>query len=372
MMEGNLNHGLIAVKDEKWIREWAITKYERGWPLCFGQGSLSFDRGSVSFYIRKNDLIGRRAMSTLNQAGVGKFQQSVQEFRSPDLFDKAATSGAQRRELDKALRLSGILQRSLDLRKMLEIFYSEAKSCVGVDRFVYVNHDHDMTVSFGVLDGNSLTYRLSLLEQTLGEATFVRKNNFTVKEQKLLEFLLCGLVYPLRNAIDYDAALRSALRDPMTGINNREAMHSAIVREVDLAHRHASSLALIAINVDNYGELKKRNELDTSGRIIHAIVDNILATVRGSDMVFRYSTEEFMVVLSNTEKEGAIQLAERIRNRVQATEVHCNNAIESTTVSMGVAWLNEDDDHQKLFQKVDQALFAAKEAGRNCVRFSEN
>lgn len=311
-------------------------------------------------------------MSTVNQAGVGKFQQLVQEFRSPDLFEKAATSEAHRRELDNALRLSGILQRSLDLRKMLEVFYLEAKRWVGVDRFVYVNHDHDITVSFGVLDGNSLTYRLSLLEQTLGEVTFVRKNNFTEKEQKLLEFLLCGLVYPLRNAIDYEAALRAALRDPMTGINNREAMDSAIVREIELAHRHSSSLALIAIKVDDFGELKNHNEPDASARIIHSVVDNILATVRGSDMVFRYGKDEFMVVLSNTEKEGAVQLAERIRSRVQATEVHCNNAIVSTTVSMGVAWLNQDEDQQELFQKVDQALFAAKEAGQNCVRYSEN
>lgn len=103
--------------------------------------------------------------------------------------------------------------------------------------------------------------------------------------------------------------------------------------------------------------------------MIRAVADLIQQTIRGSDMVFRYGGEEFVVVLSSTDIKGAVLLAERIRRKVECCEITCHGANISATISSGVAWLEtETQSAQELFNKADKALYAAKAGGRNCVR----
>ncbi|TPW10236.1 MAG: hypothetical protein FD130_2282, partial [Halothiobacillaceae bacterium] len=102
------------------------------------------------------------------------------------------------------------------------------------------------------------------------------------------------------------------------------------------------------------------------------VADVIQQTVRGSDMVFRYGGEEFVVLLSSTHVKGALLLAERIRRNIEINSVSCNGVTLSATVSLGVSWLEECDTGLTLFQKADSALYEAKAGGRNCVRHQQS
>lgn len=85
-------------------------------------------------------------------------------------------------------------------------------------------------------------------------------------------------------------------------------------------------------------------------------------------MLFRFGGEEFVVLLSNTDREGALLLAERIRCGVEKASVRTEHRSIAITVSLGVATLDITDTAKNLFEKADRALYVAKTSGRNCVR----
>ena len=307
-------------------------------------------------------------MSSVQSAA--NFGQSIRDLDNAALFNQItqADSEKDRAEIEIALRLASVLQTSLNIEQVFTTFIKEVNQIVPITGADYSNSAINTHCQFGEKDKHSVTYRLTVTEQALGEISFSRRKKFTIKETKFLEYLLCGLVYPLKNAISYQEALQAALKDPLTGVYNRASMDNTIAREVELAKRHKTCLSLIAIDIDHFKHINDTFGHSSGDCVIRAVADLIEQTVRGTDIVFRYGGEEFVVLLSNTDIKGAVLLAERIRRKVEACEIACNGANISATISSGVAWLENNETPQTLFNKADKALYAAKSGGRNCVR----
>lgn len=279
--------------------------------------------------------------------------------------DATATGG-----LDHVVRLSNVLQTSLDIEKIIEIFAYELKKIFPYEGLSYSDPSNEVAVLRGTRARHACSYRLEVMGQALGEMVFTRKTKFSAQESRTLEYVLMGLLYPLRNALMYRNAIQAAMRDPLTGVNNRAAFDVAIRREVELAHRHGYAMSLIALDIDYFKRVNDSYGHAVGDSAIRAVAEAIAACTRGTDMVFRYGGEEFMVLLSNTNHEGAMCLAERIRVHVQRTPYTMQNLSVLLTVSQGVACLGADQDARSLFAQADHALYAAKHGGRNCVRFA--
>ncbi len=308
-------------------------------------------------------------MAILSTAQTTDFDQSVQPPNHPALLAKATEIDFGRQDIDKALRIASALQTTLDIQKIIEIFILEASRWVSIDGAQFIYEKQNLKLSIGHQYDNSLTYPLSIPKQALGEITFMRRKRFTAAENKTLEYLLCSLVYPLRNGISYEKALQAALKDPLTGIHNRAAMNTSLIREVDLARRHQTPLSLIVIDLDYFKRINDTLGHDAGDQVLQHVANTLLDTIRGSDMVFRFGGEEFAILLTNTDKKGAMQLAQRIRRAIERNTVELNGEKIMPTASLGAACLSADDSEKSLFQKADKALYAAKAAGRNCIRF---
>lgn len=298
------------------------------------------------------------------------YKTTIQDLNNPALLARATELAEDGQDIEKALRIASVLQTTLDLRKILDLFFIETGRWIQVNGIAYEHPERGIQHLVGEQEKHTITYRLAITDQSLGEITFSRKRKFSNKENTALEYLLCGLVYPLRNAITYERAVLAALKDPLTGINNRAAMDAAMLREVELARRHGNSLSLIAIDIDFFKRVNDSYGHASGDCVLRAVATAITETVRGSDMVFRYGGEEFMVLLSSTGKKGALLLADRIRQRVQETEIICGSNVIKVTVSLGVSCLDAAETGQTLFLKADKALYDAKANGRNCVRYS--
>lgn len=294
----------------------------------------------------------------------------AQDLHNPALLARATELETDIHDIEKALRIASALQTTLDLRQVIEIFVQEAGRWIQFNGVRYVHPGEDTPVLVGCDEKHSIAYRLVLADQPLGELCFTRRRKFSSKENAILEYLLCGLVYPLRNALAYQTAIKAALKDPLTGINNRVAMDTTMAREVELARRHGTPMSLVAADIDFFKHVNDSHGHSTGDCVLRAAATAITETVRSSDVAFRYGGEEFMVLLSNTSREGALLLAERIRRKVEAMEICCNGALIRVTLSLGVACLADGDNGPSLFQKADKALYAAKASGRNCVRCS--
>ncbi|MBI5039738.1 MAG: GGDEF domain-containing protein, partial [Gammaproteobacteria bacterium] len=185
------------------------------------------------------------------------------------------------------------------------------------------------------------------------------------------EKLLCCLLYPLRNALLYRDALALAQKDALTGICNRAALDESLHAEVNLAGRHRTPLSIVVFDIDHFKSINDRHGHSQGDIAIKAVVESAQHCARSTDMLFRYGGEEFVMILRNTTLNGARLLADRIRRKVEKLECQGKRKPITMTVSAGVATLESGETAQKLFERADTALYAAKNSGRNRVCVDE-
>lgn len=279
------------------------------------------------------------------------------------------TSLTPEQELTTRVRLSQSLQMSLDPADVLRAFFKHIQSLVSVSGLLFKSASSldDFTIGRECL--HHCDYRLTTDEGYLGEVIFNRSKRFADAELHTLEFLLGSLVYPLRNAIRYQTAMRLALLDPLTLLGNRAALDTALLREFQMADRYHYDFSLLMIDVDFFKRINDTYGHHCGDLVLCEIAKAIQSVCRGTDMSFRYGGEEFVVVLSKTNAEGAMVIAERIRQQIDQTPVKLNGQSISTSVSIGTATRSADQKEQlkEIFERADNALYRAKANGRNCV-----
>ncbi len=271
----------------------------------------------------------------------------------------------------KALEITRSLQTSLDPTRLIELFSMEVGALIVHQGIRYRNDDLDLDVKIGSQARHSCTYKLNIGDEPLGKLTFRRKQKFTMPEIEALEQLLCSLLYPLRNALLYQDALLLAQKDPLTGICNRAALDEMMQREISHARRQGSSCAMIMLDIDHFKAVNDKYGHIIGDCALKAIAGMVNSCKRDGDLLFRYGGEEFVVLMRDTDHDGAMLLAERIRRHIEDNSCECSGARLAMTVSMGVSVLQESDSPVSLFARADQALYSAKRNGRNQVCVAE-
>lgn len=162
---------------------------------------------------------------------------------------------------------------------------------------------------------------------------------------------------------------RHATLDPLTGIFNRRHFLNLVEREWSLARRYDTDCALVLIDVDHFRRVNDCFGQRCGDTLLRQIAEAASETLRQADVLARFGGEEFILFLPHTDPLGALDVAERIRERVQALNFSWNNHSVPVSVSLGVAALHgEHVTLDQLINDADDALHAAKSAGRNCVR----
>jgi diguanylate cyclase (GGDEF)-like protein len=264
----------------------------------------------------------------------------------------------------KVLELSNILQTSLDLETQLDLLGKALQRELAIDGLRYRPPGRDRQIIIGREAAQRATYDLGLEEQSLGSIQIHRELPYTDGEIDSLENLLCALVYPLRNALTYLQAVELASRDPLTGVQNRMALETSLLREVDLAKRKSLPLSMLVIDIDHFKRFNDDYGHSFGDDILQAVSQTIANTIRRCDLLFRFGGEEFVVLASHTDEQGAMLLAERIRENIAAMKTVRGRSI-AVTVSLGVTSLADSDDAGRFFDRADKALYEAKNSGRN-------
>lgn len=287
----------------------------------------------------------------------------------PAISDDATSMDVNAIEMQRTLKLAGLLQTSLEIPNVLEYFITAAKEVIQFDGIHFEYKALNVELKFGNPAKHRCFYRLRLCEELLGVINFSRKIPFSKDEMATLETLLCQLIYPLRNAILYQKAIKAAHMDTLTGANNRAALDKTLQREVELAHRHQLPLSMVVLDIDKFKDINDKYGHSAGDYILKTLVTCIDETARGSDMLFRYGGEEFVLILTGTDTEGAKRIAERLRYALETYPFVYDRQEIAVTASFGVASLKTRDDPKKLFNKADSALYQAKDAGRNQVHY---
>ncbi|MEB0047266.1 MULTISPECIES: GGDEF domain-containing protein [unclassified Pseudomonas] len=257
------------------------------------------------------------------------------------------------------------LQTSLEPKRILGLFFREIQRLVPLEALSYGHKASDLRLEFGQRGHHSVSYSLSHEGEPLGELVFRRNQRFSEQELGNLESLLSALLYPMRNALLYRVATQSALRDPLTDTGNRIAMDQTLQREIEMSRRHLQPLSLLMLDIDHFKSINDNHGHSAGDDVLKAVATLIKGQLRNVDMVFRFGGEEFLIVLSNTHREAAAMVGERLRFAAQAEDYQADGKSVELTVSLGCSTLLPGESAESLLRRADSALYVAKREGRN-------
>lgn len=165
-----------------------------------------------------------------------------------------------------------------------------------------------------------------------------------------------------------DALKNLVMRDELTGLYNRHFLNRIIENEMQRAQRYEIPLSVYIMDLDHFKRVNDKWGHPVGDTVLKMASDVLLGCTRMSDYVIRIGGEEFVVLMPYTNLEGARQAAEKVRLELEA-RVH--PIIGRITASFGVAERKRDEDYHDLYKRMDDALYQAKESGRNRVVCSD-
>lgn len=166
-----------------------------------------------------------------------------------------------------------------------------------------------------------------------------------------------------------EIAQKLALTDPLTGAFNRRTFLELCEKEIARTRRAKGSLSLIMLDLDHFKQINDRNGHLAGDEVLKGIVGVVLTCLRKEDLLVRYGGEEFCILLPNVAIDRAAAMAERIREAAQQAHFSYNGRALPVTISIGVSTLSAEGTEgvDRLVNRADEALYAAKKAGRNRV-----
>jgi len=161
-----------------------------------------------------------------------------------------------------------------------------------------------------------------------------------------------------------------SMKDELTGLYNRRYMNECLDREFSRAFRYGSDLSCLILDIDFFKQVNDTYGHDCGDFVLKILSNLLVEHTRDSDYTFRYGGEEFMILLPQTDMDGAAQAAEKIREICESTKYEFNDHTVHVTVSIGISSVHNclPEQPKDLIAFADKALYRAKAEGRNCVK----
>ena len=188
-------------------------------------------------------------------------------------------------------------------------------------------------------------------------------DHFDEEDERVLTFLASSVVKDVENARLY----RLAVTDSLTRAFNRQYLSERLPKEVERHRRYGDRVSVVLFDVDHFKRVNDVHGHAAGDAVLKAIAELAAALCRETDALVRYGGEEFLLLLPGTTKDGARQMAERLRKRVAHHVVQTESGAITVTLSAGVAELQPKEEARELLARADAALYLAKGRGRNRV-----
>lgn len=178
-----------------------------------------------------------------------------------------------------------------------------------------------------------------------------------------------GVAWRIRGRQKLDAVIREARTDMLTGLRNRRAFNEELGRQFAQRQRQGVYFSLIMIDIDHFKAFNDAHGHLSGDLALRAVTQVLSSTLREMDIVCRFGGDEFVVICPGSKLHEAAVGAERVRQAVAEHAVSLKQSQRQVTISLGVAEVISPEIAEGLIQRTDDALYAAKRAGRNRVHW---
>ncbi|MDP2319294.1 MAG: diguanylate cyclase [Acidobacteriota bacterium] len=331
-----------------------------------------------------------------------QYRRNAQEHAKADAAE-AATRAAQHRaaELERLVSFGQSLGRSLDFESIRVAIGSHLHELAGTDKiWVLVREGNEWQALSGdtrgaeeVLQWDDLAEQLLAgADKTPTELTAPRTigiplivggtamgvlgvkteaGQLPADKRRILEAAAALLAVSVKNAQLFREVKENSVRDSLTGCFTRGHSLDVIDAELRRARRSQTPVTLIMFDLDHFKDVNDRHGHLCGDAVLSAVGKRMKDVLRGSDLKCRYGGEEFLVLLPETPLHGARRVAETLRKEIAERPVPWAGEALTVTASFGLAQtLPGEVNVQAVIARADQALYRAKDDGRNCVRIA--
>ena len=195
----------------------------------------------------------------------------------------------------------------------------------------------------------------------------VDQDSFDVGDLGFILNLSELIAMSISNAVLYEQTKKLAVTDGLTGISNRPNMEQSLLSEFGRSMRYNSPLSVVLLDVDHFKDVNDSYGHQKGDEILVTFASVLKKFCRANDTAARYGGEEFLMILPQSNAQGAFKIAERVREEIMKMSFVGNDSKFSVTTSCGVAELNRDymKNTDQLINVADNAMYEAKNSGRN-------
>lgn len=179
---------------------------------------------------------------------------------------------------------------------------------------------------------------------------------------------MIALAFSLITSRQREQLLVLATKDPLTGAGNRRGLDNKLVEVVNSFNRTGTVSSLVLLDLDHFKKVNDIHGHAVGDQILISVTEIINLRIRVTDSLYRIGGEEFVVVLEGADLHKAAHLAEQLRTLVDANELVPDHTV---TISLGVAELKKGESANDWLHRADEALYRAKDAGRNSTSVSD-
>ncbi|TPW17527.1 MAG: hypothetical protein FD130_631 [Halothiobacillaceae bacterium] len=244
-------------------------------------------------------------------------------------------------------------------RKVHNIFAMKSSSFTSWEQRPYLfRFRHNRPVTGGV-DCMRQNCTFLPMKSAVGEVAYVCVMLFDVTDVSIYQNMLQSTLVSLEDASN---------RDGLTDIYNRRFFEQTLMREYSRAQRYGSTLSLALLDLDHFKSINDMHGHLAGDDVLREAAQRLGSGLRDTDIFARYGGEEFAVILPETTLTGALVVAERLREAVDATPIMHNTQPLIVTISVGVTEFRPDiGRYEELIKEADLALYTSKSSGRNRV-----
>jgi diguanylate cyclase (GGDEF)-like protein len=174
-----------------------------------------------------------------------------------------------------------------------------------------------------------------------------------------------------RQTLEHDALLVRATRDALTGLWNRPAILDILARAIQSCAENGGSLAVAIIDIDHFKSINDTRGHLAGDEVLRTLGAKLKSRIRGADALGRYGGEEFLLVMPGAARQCPFVPLERLQRAIAEIPFSYAGSSIQVTASFGVAWAaGAADTAERLLSRADEALYIAKQAGRNRVEYA--
>jgi len=255
------------------------------------------------------------------------------------------------------------LQTSLELEKILNMFAMEAAKFVDFSGLYFKNGQITQSIRGSRKGKSERQFELKIAGEFIGILTYTINSPISLTNYKILDELHQYLVYPLKNSIQYHQAIQLAMQDALTGLGNRRYFDEQLKRAMHHANRQRSHVGLIICDLDKFKVINDNFGHQVGDKILIHFANALRSSVRDSDSVFRFGGDEFSIIVESASEQSLLVIENRINYALSQDALLAKYQIST---SLGMTFMNRDDNEKKLFERADKLLYKNKlSSGRN-------